>query len=211
MIAGLTGSIATGKSTVSALFDKLGAVIIDADKIVRQVQQPGEKAWQEIVEAFGEEILLPTGELDRAKLGSLVFGNAENRARLNEIVHPRVREERDRQTQEAKRRDPNAIIIWDIPLLIETGMHKQVEKTIVVYVDAKTQLARLLSRDELSEEGARQRIAAQMPIEEKKPYADFLIDNRGTVEETQAQVHAIWEELKALQERASRAAEELAE
>ncbi|MBL0386273.1 dephospho-CoA kinase [Tumebacillus sp. ITR2] len=195
MIAGLTGSIATGKSTVSALFEALGAVIIDADKIVRQVQQPGQKAYEDIVEAFGEEILLPDGALDRAKLGALVFGNEANRTRLNGIVHPRVREERDRQTQAALALDPNAVIIWDIPLLIETGMHTQVDKTIVVYVDAETQLARLLSRDELPLEAARQRIAAQMPIEEKKRYADFLIDNRGTLQETQAQVRKIWEEL----------------
>jgi dephospho-CoA kinase len=195
MIAGLTGSIATGKSTVSALFEALGAVIIDADKIVRQVQQPGQKAYEDIVEAFGEEILLPDGTLDRAKLGALVFGNEANRTRLNGIVHPRVREERDRQTQAALAQDPNAVIIWDIPLLIETGMHTQVDKTIVVYVDAETQLARLLSRDELPLEAARQRIAAQMPIEEKKRYADFLIDNRGSLQETQAQVRKIWEEL----------------
>jgi dephospho-CoA kinase len=204
MIAGLTGSIATGKSTVSTYFAALGAVIIDADKIVRQVQQPGERAWQEIVEAFGEGILLPNSELDRAKLGSLVFGNEENRQRLNGIVHPRVREERDRQTQAALAENPRAIIIWDVPLLIETQMYKQVDKTIVVYVDAETQLARLLSRDELSEEAARQRIAAQMPIEEKRQYADFLIDNRGTLEETQAQVRAVWANLQG-------AAEELAE
>lgn len=204
MIAGLTGSIATGKSTVSTYFAALGAVIIDADKIVRQVQQPGERAWQEIVAAFGEGILLPNSELDRAKLGSLVFGNEENRQRLNGIVHPRVREERDRQTQAALTENPRAIIIWDVPLLIETQMYKQVDKTIVVYVDAETQLARLLSRDELSEEAARQRIAAQMPIEEKRQYADFLIDNRGTLEETQAQVRAVWAHLQG-------AAEELAE
>ncbi|KEO82055.1 dephospho-CoA kinase [Tumebacillus flagellatus] len=195
MIAGLTGSIATGKSTVSALFEALGAVIIDADKIVRQVQQPGQRAYEDIVEAFGEEILLPDGALDRAKLGALVFGNDANRQKLNGIVHPRVREERDRQTQEALKQNPRAVIIWDIPLLIETGMHNQVDKVIVVYVDAETQFSRLLSRDELSEEAAKQRIASQMPIEEKKQYADYLIDNRGTLAETEEQVRKIWEEL----------------
>ncbi|PWK13888.1 dephospho-CoA kinase [Tumebacillus permanentifrigoris] len=203
MIAGLTGSIATGKSTVSRFFAALGAVIIDADKIVRQVQQPGERAWQEIVEAFGEEILLPNRELDRAKLGSLVFGNEANRQRLNGIVHPRVREERDRQTQEARAQDPDAIIIWDIPLLIETGMHQQVDQTIVVYVDVETQLARLLSRDELTEDAARQRIAAQMSIEEKRKYADFLIDNRGPLAETEAQVRAVWAHLQGAAEGSS--------
>ncbi|MGB8953828.1 MAG: dephospho-CoA kinase [Tumebacillaceae bacterium] len=200
MIVGLTGSIATGKSTVSAMLSELGGVIIDADKIVRQVQRPGEPAWREIVEFFGEEILLPNQELDRAKLGSLVFGNENNRQRLNSIVHPRVRDERDRQTAEAVQANPQAVVIWDIPLLIETGIYKEVDKVVVVYVDPDTQLQRLLARDELSPEQAKSRIAAQMSIEQKKEYADYLIDNRGSREETQAQVLAVWEALAALAE-----------
>jgi len=195
MIVGLTGSIATGKSTVSNMFAELGAVIIDADKIVRQVQSPDQPAWRDIVKEFGEDILLPNRELDRAKLGAIVFGNSEKRKMLNEIVHPRVREERDRFTGSALAVNPDALVIWDIPLLIETGIYKEVEKTIVIYVDPATQLKRLLERDELTEEAAKSRIAAQMPIEEKKQYADFLIDNRGTIEETRAQVTSIWEQL----------------
>ncbi|ARU59711.1 dephospho-CoA kinase [Tumebacillus avium] len=205
MIVGLTGSIATGKSTVSKMFADAGAVIVDADKIVREVQQPGQQAFQEIVDHFGKEVLLPNGELDRAKLGSLVFGNEENRLKLNAIVHPRVREARDEQTRATLARDSRAIIIWDIPLLIETGIYQEVEKTVVVYVDRETQYARLLKRDELSAEAAEKRIAAQMPIEEKKRYADFLIDNRGTIEETQRQVQEVWAELTRLQrERSAR-------
>ena len=200
MIVGLTGSIATGKSTVSAMLSELGGVIIDADKIVRQVQRPGEPALREIVEFFGEEILLPNQELDRAKLGSLVFGNEDNRQRLNSIVHPRVRDERDRQTAAAIRANPQAVVIWDIPLLIETGIYKEVDKVVVVYVDPDTQWQRLLARDELSPEQAKSRIAAQMSIEQKKEYADYLIDNRGSREETQAQVRAVWEALAALAE-----------
>lgn len=203
MIVGLTGSIATGKSTVSKMFADAGAVIVDADKIVREVQQPGKQAFLQIVDHFGKEVLLPNGELDRAKLGSLVFGNEENRLKLNAIVHPRVREARDEQTQAALVRDSQAIIIWDIPLLIETGIYKEVEKTVVVYVDQETQYARLLKRDELSAEAAEKRIAAQMPIEEKKRYADFLIDNRGTIEETQRQVQEVWAELTRLQKERS--------
>jgi dephospho-CoA kinase len=198
MIVGLTGSIATGKSTVSKRFAALGGVIIDADRIVRQVQEPDQPAWREIVETFGMEILLPNRELDRAKLGSLVFGNDENRNQLNQIVHPRVRDERDRQTEAALAEDQRRIIIWDIPLLIETGIYKQVDRTVVVYVDQETQLARLLGRDELSVEAAKQRIASQMPIEEKRAYADFLIDNRGSIEETEQQVREVWSELTRL-------------
>ncbi|TCP53744.1 dephospho-CoA kinase [Tumebacillus sp. BK434] len=204
MIVGLTGSIATGKSTVSKMFAEAGAVIVDADKIVREVQQPGKQAFLEIVDHFGKEVLLPNGELDRAKLGSLVFGKEENRLKLNSIVHPRVREERDQQTAAALARDSRAIIIWDIPLLIETGIYQEVEKTVVVYVDRETQYERLLKRDELSAEAAEQRISAQMPIEEKKRYADFLIDNRGTIEETQRQVQEVWVELTRLQRERSR-------
>jgi dephospho-CoA kinase len=200
MIVGLTGSIATGKSTVSKMLAQLGALIIDADQIVRQVQQPGEPAWREIVECFGEGILLPTQELDRAKLGQLVFGNEENRKKLNAIVHPRVQERRDVLTAKALQEDPHRVIVWDIPLLIETGMYKEVDKTVVVYVDADTQLARLLERDKLSLEQARQRIAAQMPIEEKKAYADYLIDNRGTLEETKRQVEQVYAQLRQLAE-----------
>lgn len=196
MIVGLTGSISTGKSTVSTMLSELGGVIIDADKIVRQVQRPGEPAWREIVESFGEEILLPNQELDRAKLGSLVFGNEQNRQRLNSIVHPHVRDERDRQTAAAFAANAQAVVIWDIPLLIETGIYKEVDKVVVVYVDPDTQLQRLLARDELSPEQAKSRIAAQMSIDEKKQYADYLIDNRGSLEETRAQVLAVWTELQ---------------
>jgi dephospho-CoA kinase len=201
MIVGLTGSIATGKSTVSKMLASLGAVIIDADKIVRRVQEPGERAWQGIVEHFGTEVLKENGELDRAKLGDLVFNDAANRQCLNEIVHPIVREERDRETQEALARDPQAIIVWDIPLLIETGIYKEVDKVIVVYVDQETQLSRLLARDELSVEQAKARIAAQMSIEEKKRYADYLIDNRGTLEELERQVRQVYKELQKMNQK----------
>lgn len=198
MIVGLTGSIATGKSTVSKMLAEHGAVIIDADKIVRRVQEPGQPAWRGIVEHFGEGVLQEDGTLDRAKLGDLVFQDSTNRQRLNEIVHPIVREERDRETAQARERDSQAIIIWDIPLLIETGIYKDVDRVVVVYVDQETQLSRLLSRDELSEEQAKARIEAQMPIEEKKAYADYLIDNRGTLEETAEQVRRVYEQLREL-------------
>jgi len=198
MIAGLTGSIATGKSTVSKMLQQQGAVIVDADRIVRQAQLPGEPAWRGIVEAFGEEILLPTRELDRAKLGALVFGNEAARQKLNGIVHPLVREERDRQTQAALQEDPHGVVIWDIPLLIETGIYREVEKVIVVYTDPEQQLARLLERDNLSREAALQRIAAQMSIEEKRTYADYVIDNCGSREETERQVLDVWAELERL-------------
>lgn len=198
MIVGLTGSIATGKSTVSKMLAEQGAVIIDADKIVRRVQEPGQPAWRGIVEHFGEGVLQADGTLNRAKLGDLVFQDTKNRQRLNEIVHPIVRVERDRETAEARERDPEVIIIWDIPLLIETGIYKDVDRVVVVYVDQETQLSRLLSRDELSEEQAKARIAAQMPIEEKREYADYVIDNRGTLEETAERVREVYGQLQAL-------------
>ncbi|HEU4962302.1 MAG TPA: dephospho-CoA kinase [Bacilli bacterium] len=205
MIVGLTGSIATGKSTVSKILSDLGAVIVDADKIVRHVQAKGEAAWRDIVTAFGEEILLKSGELDRAKLGSIVFSDTAKREQLNTIVHPRVREERDRQTEAALSANPRQVVVWDIPLLIETGIYKDVDKTIVVYVDQETQLRRLLERDKLALEQAQKRIAAQMPVEEKKTYADYLIDNRGTLEETREQVRRAYVELTELAHRGAEA------
>lgn len=196
MIIGLTGGIATGKSTVSKMFRELGAPIVDADRIARLVVEPDQPAWHDLVAHFGGEIVLPDRTINRPKLAGIVFSDASERDKLNSIVHPRVREESACQVAEYLREDPKRPVIQDVPLLIETGLYKQMDKVILVYADAATQLERLTERDQMSEEEARKRIAAQMPIEEKRSYADFLIDNRGTLDETRLQVVRIWEELK---------------
>jgi dephospho-CoA kinase len=197
MVIGLTGGIASGKSTVSNMLRDLGGFIVDADLIARKVVEPDQLAWREIVEHFGEQILLEDRSINRTLLGSIVFQNAREREVLNRIVHPRVREEMIRQTEEIRERKPRGIVIWDVPLLIEGGLYQWVEKIIVVYVDPATQLRRLMKRDSLSETEAKRRIAAQMPLAEKVKFADFLINNEGTLEDTRKQVNRIWNEIKA--------------
>lgn len=197
MIAGLTGGIATGKSTVSNMFRQLGAPVVDADVIARLVVEPDRPAWHDLVAFFGEEILLLDRTVNRPRLGEIVFSDAEKRDKLNHIIHPRVREESARQVAQYLAKDPSRPVLQDVPLLIETGLYKQMDKVIVVYADEYTQLKRLMARNSLSETEARLRINAQLSIEEKVAYADYVIDNRGHVEETREQVKQIWEELKS--------------
>lgn len=198
MIVGLTGGIATGKSTVSNMFRQLGAPVVDADVIARWAVEPDRPAWLDLVAYFGEEILLPDRTVNRLKLGEIVFSDALKRDKLNRIVHPRVREESEKQIRQYLEADPKRPVIQDVPLLIETGLHLKMDKVIVVYADESTQLRRLMERNDLSETEAMQRIRAQMPIEEKRAYADYIIDNRGSLEATQGQVSKIWEELKRI-------------
>lgn len=195
MIIGLTGGIASGKSTVSKMLQRLGAKVIDADVIARQVVEPGQPAWREIAEHFGAQILLPDRQIDRHRLAEIVFRDERERKTLNHIVHPRVREEMERQTQEWTTDHPGAIVIWDVPLLIEGGMYRRVDKIIVVTVDEQTQLRRLMDRNGYGEAEAKRRMAAQMPLAEKAAYADFIINNSGSLKETCKQVKQIWKEI----------------
>lgn len=192
---GLTGGIASGKSTVSSLFRSLGAHVIDADILSRQVVEPGKVAWKEIVDYFGTGILLSDGTLDRKKLGSIVFQDLPKREVLNHIVHPRVLEEEARLYQDLRFKYPNALIITDAALLIEAGSYKRLSKLIVIYVDEQTQLQRLMLRDGISAEEAWSRIRSQMPLSEKVKYADYIIDNRGSLEETRQQVEVLYREM----------------
>ena len=190
--AALTGGIASGKSTVARMFQTLGAAVLDADVVARQVVAPEQPAWREIVAHFGEEILLPDGQLDRKKLGAQVFQQPAERRILEQIIHPRVIAELDRQESLLRQTEPGRVILVDVPLLIEAGMHAAYSNVIVVYVPAATQLHRLMRRDQLIIESARQRMAAQMPLAEKCAYATQIINNDETLERTQAQVQAIY-------------------
>jgi len=184
VIAGLTGGIASGKSTVSAFFEDAGAVIVDADKIAREVVQKGQPAWQEIVSAFGPTILQPDGEINRILLGDIIFNDPAQKQILNRIVHPGVITETATRMAEIEKNQPGVIVILDVPLLIESGMDKGLSDVIVVYVPESVQIRRLMARDALTQDQAMARIRSQMPIDEKKKRATIVIDNSGSREMT---------------------------
>src|SRR5262245_10287723 len=173
---GLTGSIAVGKSFVLSNLEELGCFVLDADQTARDVVEPGQPAFAEIVQHFGNEIVTGDGFLDRSLLGAIVFSDPGRRELLNSIVHPRVIEAQDRWLREAERAQPQGIAVVDAALMIESGGYKRFDKLVVVWCEPAVQLDRLMSRNGLDETEAKKRIAAQMSQEEKKRYADFLID-----------------------------------
>jgi dephospho-CoA kinase len=195
ILAGLTGGIASGKSVVSRLFRAAGAHIIDADEIAHEVIRPPGRAWREVVEAFGEGILLQDRSIDRKRLAQIVFDDPEQRKQLNAIIHPRVFAEEERQRKEIARRYPKAVVIFDAPLLIETGSHELMDKVILVYANRALQLKRLMERDHLKREEAFKRIRSQMPLVEKKRYADFVIDSSDPADKIRVRVDEIYREL----------------
>ncbi len=189
-VLGLTGGIGSGKSVVAQMFAQLGAVVIDADQLAREVVEPGQAALQEIAATFGPDVLLPDGRLDRPKLAGIIFADPAERAKLDAITHPRIQTRMEAEIK-ARRGGPGVLIV-DIPLLYENDRTHSVERVIVVWVDPQTQLRRIRQRDGLSADAARQRIAAQMPLEAKRARADHVIDNSGTREDTRRQVEAIY-------------------
>jgi dephospho-CoA kinase len=197
---GLTGSIAVGKSFVLSVLADLGCVTFDADRIAHSVMEPDREAHRDIVLEFGKSVLAADGSIDREKLGGIVFADHPRRARLNEIVHPRVIEEQNRLLAEAEARDPNGIAVIDAALMIESGGYKRFDKLIVVYCDRETQIQRLMRRNNITREDAQRRIAAQMSSEEKLRYADYRIDTAGTLEQTRQRVIEVYEDLTRLQE-----------
>ncbi|KAB2442960.1 dephospho-CoA kinase [Bacillus luti] len=190
VVIGLTGGIASGKSTVSEMFRELSIPVIDADVIAREVVEQGKPAYNKIVEAFGTEVLQQDGELDRPKLGSIVFYNEENRLQLNKIVHPAVREEMNTQKEMYIKKGVQAVVL-DIPLLFEGKLTSLVDRVLVVAVTPNTQLDRLMKRNNFSEEEATARIQSQMPLEEKVKNADEVINNDGTIMGTKTQLQVI--------------------
>lgn len=198
LIVGLTGGYASGKSTVAKMFVELGGVLIDADKLAREVVKPDKQAWFEIVAHFGKGILLENKEIDRKALGEIVFGSDAERERLNAIVHPRVLDEELKSIEEIRKREPDAMIILSVPLLIESGHYKNCDKIVVVTVDKDTQIKRLMERDGFPREESVRRISAQMPLSEKVTYADFVIDNSGSRQETELQVKEVFKKLGML-------------
>ena len=185
-VIGLTGGIATGKSTVATFFREQNIPVIDADVIAKEVVEPGQHAYNQIIKTFGEVILQKNGMIDRKKLGKLVFSDDVKRKKLNDIVHPQVRTKMIAQ-RDAFIRVKEEVIILDIPLLFESDLVDLVDRVVVVYVDSDTQLERLVHRDQLSKEDALNRIQSQIPIEDKKNLADKVIDNTGSIEYTKKQ------------------------
>jgi dephospho-CoA kinase len=192
---GLTGSIAVGKSFVVECFRELGCSVLDADQTAREVVEPGTVGLKRVINEFGTDLLRPNGELDRKKLGAIVFADKKKRDLLNSIVHPLVIEEQDRWLEERERRGPNGIAIVDAALMIESGGYKRFDLIIVVWCETAIQLHRLMARDGLSEADARKRISSQMPQEEKKRYADRLIDTSNGFDDTRLQVGLLYDEL----------------
>ena len=195
---GLTGSIAVGKTFVSSVLAELGCHVLDADRTAREVVAPGSAGLRAVADAFGGDALQPDGTLDRAKLGAIVFSDETKRARLNAILHPLIIEAQDDWLRRCATQDPRGVGIVDAALMIETGSYKRFDKLIVVYCRPELQLERLVKRDGLTVEEAVRRIASQMPQEEKKSFADYLIDTSGGFEETRGQTVAVYEHLKAL-------------
>ncbi|WOV83194.1 dephospho-CoA kinase [Sporosarcina jeotgali] len=187
MIIGLTGSIASGKSTVANFLKKRGYPIVDADEIARLVVEPGSPVLKEIESVFGADVIKEDGSMDRAKMGKLIFDDNRKREQLNTIIHPAIRKELIAQ-KEAQIAAGAETVILDIPLLFENNLHEYVEKILVVSVTPEVQKERLMSRNQFSEQEAESRIASQLPIEIKEQGADAVIDNNGELAETEQQV-----------------------
>ena len=194
----MTGSIAVGKSFVTSVFAELGCHVQDADVTARDVVKVGSVGLQKLVESFGDEILQADGSLDRAKLGTIVFNDKEKRELLNSILHPLIISAYDEQMKLWESEDPNGIGIIDAALMIESGSYKRFDKIIVAHCNPDVQLERLMQRNNLEREEAVRRITAQMSQEEKKKFADFLIDTSEGFEDTRRQVEEVYSKLKAL-------------
>jgi dephospho-CoA kinase len=195
ILVGLTGGVATGKSTVARMFKQCGAVVIDADELAREVVQPGKPAWRDIVHQFGKSVLNVDRTINRQSLGSIVFQDRKKLRQLERIIHPRVAREQARLTKQAAGKDPHAVVIYDVPLLFEAGIDKRVDKIIAVTADHNTQLARLRKRNGLSRSEALRRIRNQMPLAKKRLRADYILDGTKNLRQLAKDVSQLLEDL----------------
>jgi dephospho-CoA kinase len=198
LIVGLTGGVASGKSVVSRILKEKGAYLIDADQIARELVQPRTSAWEELVKVFGKEILQKDGSIHRKQLAAKVFSDPKQRDLLNRTLHPRIKEEMGRRLKAIGQKDPEAIVVIDAPLLVETGDHREMDKVIVVISTEAQQIARLREREGMDQEEARRIMASQMATEEKVKVADFVIRNEGSLEETERRAREVFQELKRI-------------
>ena len=193
---GLTGSIATGKSTVARMFEEFGCYVIDADKLVHEIYKQGEEGYAKVVKAFGNEILDKNKNIDRKKLAQIVLKDKEKLKKLESIVHPIVEKKRNEILNKIAKSKKDAIVIYDVPLLFEKGMQDMFDCVIVVWTDKKTQIKRLIKRNNLSKEEAEKRINLQMSIDKKRELADIVIDNSKSLDYTKKQVLSIIQDIK---------------
>ena len=193
----LTGGIASGKSTIARRLAEHGALVVDADQIVRDVQAPGSPVLTQIAEAFGDGVITAEGALDRASLGAKVFGEPELLARLNGIVHPAVRAESQRRFEAAYAADPSAVVVYDVPLLVEARVDDPWDLIVVAHAPVSERLRRLVELRGMGERSAQERIDAQVSDDRRLAIADVVIDTSGTIEETRVQADALWERIRA--------------
>ena len=196
LIVGLTGGVASGKTAVSQILKEEGAYIINADQIARELVLPHKPAWSELIRAFGQEILQEDGSIQRKKLADKVFADPKQRKFLNQILHPRIKEEMDRRAKEIGEKDPEAIVVIDAPLIIELGDHREMDKLIVVTSTQPQQIERLKDRDGTNPEEALRIVSSQMPLKEKLKFADYVIRNEGSMEEMKKRAKEVYQELK---------------
>ncbi len=197
LVLGVTGGIASGKTTVANMLEELGAPIIDFDLLARQVVEPGQPAFKDIIAYFGDDVIDKNGTLDRKRLSGIVFSDPEKRKILERITHPRIFEAFLHQVREMAQKYPHGIVQAVIPLLFEADLRHLVHKVLMVYVSPDKQIERLIRRDSISHEEANRILKAQMPIDQKVAKADFVIHNEGNVDETRKAVNALWQTLKA--------------
>jgi len=194
-VIGLTGNIGSGKSTVAEMFRQLGAKKIDADSIARKIVEPGERAWKEIKDVFGDEVISSDQSIDRQKLGDIVFNDVSKRALLDNITHPKIFDEINNLVNEYEKDHSNVVIIEAALIIEKGGLLDLIDKLILVVVDEDTQTKRIKLRDDIPSDQIQSRIKSQMQISEKKKYADYIIDNNGSVLKTRTQVNKIWKEI----------------
>ena len=198
LVVGLTGGIASGKTTVSQILRQRGAILIDADQIAMELVQPRTPTWSELIRVFGKEILEADESINRKKLAAMVFSNHQKRRLLEEILHPQIRNEIDRRVEEIRKKDPEAVVVVDAALLVETGAYRRMDKLIVVTATEAQQMERLRKRTGATQEEAKEIISSQMALEEKVNVADLIIRNEGTLEETSKKAKEIFQELKTI-------------
>lgn len=196
ILVGLTGGVATGKSTVAKMFKQCGATVIDADELAREVVTPGKPAWRQIAKTFGKGLLNPDRTINRHALGTIVFRHPAKRRALERIIHPRVAREQRRLTRLAANKDPRAVVVYDVPLLFEAGIDKRVDYTIVVKADRETQIARLRKRNGLTRAHALSRIKSQMPLTTKVRRADLVLDGTTDKPQLKVAVQSLYRELQ---------------